>query len=431
MDILTEFGHLKNKKMKKYYTILIALLAVNGAFGQWTKQYTLPQRDFHSVFFTDANTGYVAGDSGILLKTENGGKLWTVLPSGTTKNLNSVFFTDANTGYVAGGQQYGPGIILKTTNGGASWTKVSNGISFALFSVYFTDANTGYAVGDSSSILKTINGGTTWIAGWTGIPETTVFTSVCFPDANNGYVVGYTTIIVPNGAIMLSQLFTTGDGGTIWGDVQVGSYGPLNSVYCPDVNTCYAVGGNLPYRPTYSEVVKMTHGTDDITVQISRENFSLNSVFFTDDNTGYAVGISGTILKTTNGGADWTSQNSGTNNGFSSVFFTDANTGYVVGGGIILKTTNGGNSLGISNSSLTESTLKIHPNPATSQITIETSAIRSPEQLLISNLGGQQVFEQRITEPTTTIDISKLPGGVYCVRLTGESKVQVAKFIKQ
>ncbi|HOY31521.1 MAG TPA: YCF48-related protein [Bacteroidales bacterium] len=81
---------------------------------------------------------------------------------------------------------------------------------------------------------------------------------------------------------------------------------------------------------------------------------SIYCIFFTDVNTGYAVGVSGTILKTTNAGNDWTAQTSGTINTLISVYFTDANTGYAVGfNGTILKTSNGGlvwTDLSISNS---------------------------------------------------------------------------------
>jgi len=79
----------------------------------------------------------------------------------------------------------------------------------------------------------------------------------------------------------------------------------------------------------------------------------LQSVHFTDNNTGWAVGPGGTILKTTNGGTNWNSQasgmgtnwnsqTSGTTDWLLSVHFTDNNTGWAVGsGGTILKTTNG------------------------------------------------------------------------------------------
>ena len=71
----------------------------------------------------------------------------------------------------------------------------------------------------------------------------------------------------------------------------------------------------------------------------------LLSVYFTDANTGTAVGMSGTILRTTNAGATWSAQVSGTAHDLRSVFFTNANTGTVVGGNgasIILRTTDGG-----------------------------------------------------------------------------------------
>lgn len=73
---------------------------------------------------------------------------------------------------------------------------------------------------------------------------------------------------------------------------------------------------------------------------------NLRSIYFTDVNTGYVVGYSGTIIKTTNGGANWISYNGLTNENLYSVFFI-GQTGFVVGGSfnvssVILKTTNGG-----------------------------------------------------------------------------------------
>jgi hypothetical protein len=69
----------------------------------------------------------------------------------------------------------------------------------------------------------------------------------------------------------------------------------------------------------------------------------LNSVLFTDANTGTAVGEHGTVVRTTNGGATWTSQSSGTSTNLFGVSFTDANIGTAVGYyGEIQRTTNGG-----------------------------------------------------------------------------------------
>jgi photosystem II stability/assembly factor-like uncharacterized protein len=69
---------------------------------------------------------------------------------------------------------------------------------------------------------------------------------------------------------------------------------------------------------------------------------SLNSVYFTDYNTGYSVGDSGTILKTTNGGELWFPVNSGTTRNLRSINFITPDTGYAVGQNVILKTEDAG-----------------------------------------------------------------------------------------
>src|SRR4051812_44687070 len=70
---------------------------------------------------------------------------------------------------------------------------------------------------------------------------------------------------------------------------------------------------------------------------------NLNSTYFTNGSSGWAVGSGGTILHTSNGGSSWSAQASGVNLTLNSVDFIDANTGWAVGdtGGII-RTVNGG-----------------------------------------------------------------------------------------
>ena len=71
---------------------------------------------------------------------------------------------------------------------------------------------------------------------------------------------------------------------------------------------------------------------------------TLNSIFFINAYTGYAVGQEGTIIKTTDQGNSWKILKSGTTNYLYSVYFLNPDTGYAVGyGGTILKTTDGGN----------------------------------------------------------------------------------------
>jgi hypothetical protein len=76
------------------------------------------------------------------------------------------------------------------------------------------------------------------------------------------------------------------------------------------------------------------------------------------------------------------------------------------------------------------SQLSLYPNPAIDKITIETSAVPAKSQLSIMNLNGQEIITHQIIEPSTQLDISSLPSGVYFVRLIGERTVGVGKMIK-
>jgi photosystem II stability/assembly factor-like uncharacterized protein len=70
--------------------------------------------------------------------------------------------------------------------------------------------------------------------------------------------------------------------------------------------------------------------------------FTLNDLFFIDNNIGWAVGRNGNIYKTTNTGVSWVSQPSGTNSELYSVWFVNANLGFAAGSNVLLKTVNGG-----------------------------------------------------------------------------------------
>lgn len=147
----------------------------------------------YSIYFIDANTGYLVGDSGTILKTTNGGDSWTNLPSGTNKVLGSVFFTSENTGFASGGNNVGDeGIILRTDNGGSTWTALSSGTR-SVGSLFFPSNDIGYAISYDANlkglILKTDNGGIAWSIASTDLISTNL-SSVFFTNVNKGYIVG-------------------------------------------------------------------------------------------------------------------------------------------------------------------------------------------------------------------------------------------------
>jgi photosystem II stability/assembly factor-like uncharacterized protein len=332
--------------MKKLFTFICIIAFCNSSVRAqtgWFPQTSGTSAHLNSVYFTDANKGYVVGLNGTILKTIDGGTTWTTQASGTTNALNSVFFTDSNTGFAVGDG----GTILKTTNGGTTWSAKTSGNTFKLNSIYFIDANTGFTVGTGAhgfdnpvgGSFKTVDGGESWIElGYTKYHYW--YSTVFFTDANTGYITGSFGL---NGIGIIEK---TINGGKDWIEKSIEysfnnqthhllyNYG--NFIYFTDPNTAYM-------GSTQGEIVKTINGTETWDIQPSGTTSDLNSIYFTDANTGYVVGFNGTILKTNNSGTTWNAQTSGTTNELVSVFFTDSNSGFAVGGnGTILKTTDGG-----------------------------------------------------------------------------------------
>ncbi|MEO6730926.1 MAG: esterase-like activity of phytase family protein [Ferruginibacter sp.] len=72
----------------------------------------------------------------------------------------------------------------------------------------------------------------------------------------------------------------------------------------------------------------------------------------------------------------------------------------------------------------------LYPNPAKSQLALSTSGFTGKINISIYNQHGQKVFNKQMTAATTTIPIAQLPAGVYTVQVTGSSKTQVSRFVK-
>ena len=117
-----------------------------------------------NIDFIDANNGTAVGDSGVILRTTNGGANWNTITSPSRENLNSVKFISSTVGYIVGGRGFpdSSSIILQTTNGGASWSILRHDSLGVLNDINFLNSTNGYIVGDHATVLQTTNGGLNW-----------------------------------------------------------------------------------------------------------------------------------------------------------------------------------------------------------------------------------------------------------------------------
>lgn len=132
--------------------------------------------DLIDVFFVNANVGWAAGKAGTIIRTTNGGAAWTAQlggdPQNRAGNVRLIRFVDERHGWAVQGT---PGSIEKLlhTSDGESWEEIGTpprGIT----DLAFTSTTLGFAAtapptGSSYSgvIYRTTDGGRTWKEIWT------------------------------------------------------------------------------------------------------------------------------------------------------------------------------------------------------------------------------------------------------------------------
>ena len=416
--------------MKKIICILIIISALAGSFkavySQWTLQNTGISINLNRIQFVNSQTGWAGGYQAIpvqytLIKSTNGGASWfnqtLNLPSGN--RIISLFFLDANTGWICGADGF-----FKTTNGGDNYfTQTSP--SIVTYDCYFVNALTGWAVGLTGStgkVDKSTDGGNTWTTQTSNISQYEQLFSVHFEDLMTGWCAGYSTII------------KTTNGGVNWT--------PQSHPACSNITCIYAVSSNNAWVSAEAgTVLSTTNGGTDWVLKYTGYSNQVNSVFFTNSMTGYAVTLPARILKTTNSGTNWYSQFSDTSLlKFNNVFFLSDDTGYVCGWqGKVYKTTNAGGPIGIKeiNGIIPESYFlsQNYPNPfnPVTKIKFDIPKTCSVELIVYDMLGKQiEVLVNKNLSPglyVADFDAGKLSGGVYFYRIIAGDSISTRKML--
>jgi photosystem II stability/assembly factor-like uncharacterized protein len=230
-------------------------------------------------------------------------------------------------------------VLIFTTlhSNSQGWFQQQSGTTANLNSVFFIDANTGWAVGDSASsfhvILKTTNGGTNWFRLNINPTNTPNLKTVFFLDANTGFIFG--------GNAPFTQVFKTTNAGLNW--APLGPFSStlwLNSIYFTNINTGFGAGHT---NMVSGQIVRTTDGGGNW-VQQSPGGTNLFAIHFANANTGYICGSPGVVLKTTNSGSNWVQQTFTFSVILRSIYFINPLTGWTVGtNSRVYKTADGGN----------------------------------------------------------------------------------------
>jgi photosystem II stability/assembly factor-like uncharacterized protein len=286
-------------------------------------------KDLNTVYFADSKRGWVGGDEGVVLRTEDGGGTWQQQPSGVPEGVNDIYFRDKEDGYLLAANR-----VMLTEDGGRTWR---TGASFApsdfegatpeLYSVRFTSKKRGWIVGSvsrgdrvlDSLVLRTDDGGGNWQR--VPVPVKVELLHLDFRGEKRGWIVG------DRGTIL-----HTSDGGETWRRQRVNTNATLYHVDFDDDETGWAVGER-------STILRTTDGGAtwlSVEVPVIGTRATLLSVAFANKEEGFIVGRGGTILRSSDGGRTWVRQESGTKQNIYALHVRDKRAWAVGGDGQVL-----------------------------------------------------------------------------------------------
>ncbi len=237
--------------------------------------------------------------SSLTLKAQTDWRL-EVAPHG--RYINDAEIIDGNTMILVGGNKNSDSLqaVFKSIDSGNTFDIILDVWGEWLQSVDFMNSQAGVAVGHNAVVIKTTNTGSLW------------------------------------------------DTITLQGNAALRDY---NAVFFTDTVTGYMAGGssNLSKRT----ILKTTDQGESWTTVKDDEGSILKTLYFINNDTGYAGGENGTLLRTDNGGVNWTPltlPNQVSQRTYNSIHFTSTTTGIAVGGKqqlndsiqTIIRTTDGG-----------------------------------------------------------------------------------------
>jgi len=162
----------KNLILKKSSLLLIILLITNSLFAQnfWDRIESPTDNFLRTLHFADSLRGWVAGDSGVVFYTSDGGISWMQQQTNTTNRIMKLFFLDDNIAWalawddeIAGDDLFYGTEILKTTDGGENWSgEQFREDNVFLRGIYFLDTLKGFAGGVPGKFYATTDGGVNW-----------------------------------------------------------------------------------------------------------------------------------------------------------------------------------------------------------------------------------------------------------------------------
>ncbi len=398
----------------------------------WNRQASNINKPLNRVYFTDTLNGWIAGDSGIILHTANGGNQWIIQNTNTDFDLYDIRFLNSSTGWSVGFNIFGwpNSILLKTTNSGVNWTKYTFTDSLIfLTTISFLNESTGWACGHLGKIFKTTNGGSNWVRQL----DTSQF---LFNSINRIKIYNERNVLACGGMVDLSGVaWKLSNTGNYW--VGQGIAGePLYDLAFLDSNNVFCVGGDIEYG------MILIKSTD------SGFSWEYNPLYFfgigksisfrTNNEAWVPLSYARTFAFTSNSGNNWSEIPTPDTSTLNDVQFVDENHGWAVGlYGTIFRYNRFPNWINITNDEIINNNILYQnfPNPFNASTTIEYKIVKTSNvKIKLYNIEGKEVktLFSKIQNPgfyKLKFSADNIPSGIYLYIIETNDYKQTRKMI--
>ncbi|HRI22081.1 MAG TPA: T9SS type A sorting domain-containing protein, partial [Panacibacter sp.] len=330
---------------------------------------------------------YSGADDGSVYVTRNGGSNWTKITNGLPALWAMFIRTDSNNPEVAyigfSGNRYGieGALLYKTTDAGANWLLISNDLPQVPVNDLVIDAfdNHRLYIATDIGVFYSGNTGTNWIKLGTGMPAVVTTGLYYAPNSKMLYAATYgrsiyktdLNSILPLNSIKLSLLKQSGNNILLqWQSSFIYMQGKFEAEQSTDA-------------VHFTKIGEVMQEKDDVFI-----NYKLNATPAGNHVIYYRIKF----------------------------ISADGKTNYSA---VTVYKAAGNNSL------------KLYPNPVSNLLQVSLPLSLQHAIINVYNTNGAKMFTQKIAENIlqTTLDVSRLPAGIYILECSGDNMLFKEKFV--
>jgi photosystem II stability/assembly factor-like uncharacterized protein len=388
--------------------------------GSWERADIPTENHMRSVFFSDSLYGWISGDSGIMLHSNDGGNNWVFQDMGTENKIVDVFFLDRETGWAVS-WNYDPffgTLIHKTTDGGENWTSQPYPEENIFINhILFFDTLNGWMGGSPHALARTYDGGTSWDQANVDTSTLAFFPVLKIEFYNEQY--GYAS----GGMFDIAGVtWSTSDGGNSWSAIKPedAPADEVHGLYAFDSVTVLGSGGDPELG--YGVGMIRTHdgGEKWEYEELSMPGAAYDLDFRNDTEAWAPLGVNQKLIYSLDAGTTWTRIDSPDNTSIFDMIFPDSLHGYGIGynGSFIRYIPK---PVGVSENSEEEIELMVYPNPSHGKVSLiinngskKLKGINGEVNLL--DLNGKVLLAHIFKGAMIELDLTEFPSGAYLLK---------------